>query len=125
MSPASAPILLVEDNLDVLDATRVLLETEGYAVATAANGADALALLRAGLRPRLIVLDLSMPVMDGWEFRHAQRADTTLLAIPTIVYSAVAANAETKASLAVDGVFAKGGDPGLMLDLIAALCGRP
>lgn len=123
MSAASAPILLVEDNLDVLDATRVLLESEGYAVATAVNGADALAQLHSGLRPRLIVLDLSMPVMDGWEFRQVQRDDPALRAIPTIVYSAVAATAETKASLGVAAVFAKGGDPGPLLETIAALCG--
>jgi CheY-like chemotaxis protein len=121
---ASAPILLVEDNVHVLDVTCVLLEAEGYAVITAVNGADALARLRAGLRPALIVLDLSMPVMDGWEFRRAQRADPELRDIPTIVYSAIDPSSETVTSLAVAGVFAKGGDPGPMLDRIAALCGR-
>lgn len=124
MSTTSAPILLVEDNLDVLDVTRILLEAEGYAVATAVNGADALALLRGGLRPCLIVLDLSMPVMDGWEFRDEQRADPELRAIPTIVYSAVGPSDDAIDALGVDGAFAKGGDPGPMLDRIAVLCGR-
>jgi len=124
MSTTSAPILLVEDNLDVLDVTRVLLESEGYAVATAVNGADALALLRAGLRPCLIVLDLSMPVMDGFEFRDEQRADPELRAIPTIVYSAIGPSDDAIVALGVDGAFAKGGDPEPMLDRIAVLCGR-
>jgi len=124
MSRTSAPILLVEDNADVLDVTRVLLESEGYAVATAVNGADALALLRAGLRPSLIVLDLAMPVMDGWEFRDAQRADPALCAIPTIVYSAVTPTEDLIATLGVADGFAKGSDPAPMLDRIAALCGR-
>ncbi len=63
------------------------IQHEGYETATAVNGDDALHQLRAGLRPCLIVLDLAMPVMDGFAFRRAQQADPELSGIPVIVYS--------------------------------------
>jgi CheY-like chemotaxis protein len=81
-------VLIVEDDLDIRDALGQILEEEGYAVATAANGQEALDRLRAGPPPRLILLDLMMPVMNGWQFRAEQRQDPTLAGIPVVVISA-------------------------------------
>lgn len=115
------PILLVDDNSDVLEVIAVLLESEGYSVVTAGNGADALAKLADGLRPALIILDLTMPVMDGWEFRTQQLADPALSEIPTIIYSAVGAMIAPIESMKVAGSFPKGGDFTAMLRLVADL----
>lgn len=126
MSEAGATILLVDDNSDILEVVRVILENEGYVVATAGNGADALAQLRAGLVPRLIILDLTMPVMDGWEFRGHQLADPALRDIPTIVHSAVGSvRRESVGALEVVGAFDKGADFSAMLRRVAEICRRP
>jgi len=83
----AATILVVEDDDDLREAMAAFLETEGYAIAQAANGADALAYLRNTGRPRLILLDLSMPVMDGWQFHREVHGDAKLAAIPVVVVS--------------------------------------
>ena len=80
-------ILLVEDDPDSRACMRSLLELEGYVVHTAADGAEALKRLRSGLEPGLIVLDLMMPGMDGFQFRREQLQDPKLCAIPVVVYS--------------------------------------
>jgi CheY-like chemotaxis protein len=84
-----------------------LLEDWGYSVTTAVHGRDALDKLQAGVRPCLILLDLTMPVMNGYEFREAQRAHPTFAEIPTIVLSAAGNLAERAKELAVDNVLRK------------------
>lgn len=86
---ASRSILIVEDDEVIRRAMRMVLEWEGYAVACAANGQEALDLLRAGSRPALIVLDVMMPVLDGKQFRQEQLRDPSLASIPVIVVSAL------------------------------------
>ena len=85
---AEAAILIVEDDADVREAMAVFLMGEGYKVAEAEHGAEALDQLRSASRFCLILLDLFMPVMDGWTFRAEQLADQTLAEIPVIVISA-------------------------------------
>jgi CheY-like chemotaxis protein len=80
-------VMVVEDDFAIRETLRELLEEEGYRVTQAANGAEALARLRTGT-PKLILLDLMMPVMDGWEFRSAIQDDPRLAKIPVIVISA-------------------------------------
>jgi CheY-like chemotaxis protein len=80
---------VIDDQADVLDVLRVALELEGYEVVTAANGFEALAVLEGLPTPSLIVLDLMMPVMNGWEFREAQQRDGRLASIPTVILSAL------------------------------------
>jgi len=87
--PVGAPILVVEDNADVRRSLEWFLRIDGYRVVTAINGADALKKLQAGLRPCIILLDLVMPEMDGFEFRQRQRRDPSIAAIPVVVYSGI------------------------------------
>jgi CheY-like chemotaxis protein len=82
------PILVVDDDPVIRESMEWLLELEGYPVALAADGEDALRQLRLGLDPCLILLDLSMPGKDGFQFRAEQVADPGLASIPTIVWSA-------------------------------------
>jgi signal transduction histidine kinase len=87
-APIGIRLLLVEDDTSIRDALTDMLEDEGFAVVTAGNGQEALAELRRGPPPEVIVLDLMMPVMDGWEFRVVQRADPALAGIPLLAMSA-------------------------------------
>jgi len=90
--PRKPMILVVEDHDSARMALKKLLSSTGYDVIEAPNGSDALAQLASGPRPDLILLDLMMPVMDGWEFMKRQRRDWHLCTIPTIVLSGVASH---------------------------------
>jgi CheY-like chemotaxis protein len=81
-------IMVIEDDPDFREALIAGLEHEGYDVVAATDGRAGLELLRWGVVPRVILLDLMMPVMDGWEFRRHQLADAELASIPVIVMSA-------------------------------------
>jgi DNA-binding response OmpR family regulator len=80
-------VLVVEDELSIRQLLASALEAEGYSVRTACNGEEGLILLEAW-RPRLVLLDLMMPVLDGWSFRARQLARPDLTAIPVLVLSA-------------------------------------
>ena len=80
-------ILLVEDNSLIRDAVAKLLERAGYTVIATAHGEEALIRLQDSEKPALILLDLSMPVMDGWQFRRAQTKDARLASIPVVLFS--------------------------------------
>ena len=86
-APSARRILIIEDDDAVREALAELLTAEGYRVTCAANGREGLA-RAAEERPALVLLDLCMPVMDGWAFRAAQLADPVLAAVPVIVLSA-------------------------------------
>lgn len=81
-------VLTVDDDPDLLEVTSFVIEQEGMAVETARNGEEALALLRAGRRPSLVLLDLMMPVMNGWEFLTEIAKDPVLREIPIVVLTA-------------------------------------
>jgi CheY-like chemotaxis protein len=81
-------ILVVEDDADTREMLGRFLELEGFRVESAANGRQALDRLEAGAPAAVIVLDLMMPVMDGWEFRRVQLRNAALADIPVIVVSA-------------------------------------
>ena len=97
--PKSPVVLIVEDDAEIRDLVGEALDSYGYTTMAAANGADALERLRGGARPALILLDLMMPVMDGWEFRRRQLADPGLASIPVVVVSADARSREKAAAL--------------------------
>ena len=81
-------VLVVDDNADLRDMIVALLEDYGFQTAAAANGAEAVVLLSRGLRPALILLDLMMPVMDGWETLKWLKTQRELSAIPVVIVSA-------------------------------------
>ncbi len=89
MTKKHAPIFLVDDNLDTRVLLRTRLEMAGYSVVEAANGKEALELLTGGvaLEPCLIMLDLEMPVMSGWEFLAIINRYSRLAEIPVLVVS--------------------------------------
>jgi len=115
-------ILLVEDNEDVAASMADLLELGGYAVTRATDGAEALALLRGGLNPCLIVLDLFMPGMSGVEVRRVQRTEATIASIPVIVVSGVADMMREIQTIGVARCFRKPVDMEELLGVVTELC---
>ncbi len=89
MTREQHPVLVVEDEPDIRDLMVAILESEGYTVRAAADGAEALAQLQLGNPPCVILLDLMMPVMDGWTFCREKQKFPELAAIPVVVVSAV------------------------------------
>src|SRR5262245_26687615 len=81
-------ILVVDDDDLIRSAVTAALELEGYRVEGARHGRQAIDLLRAGLCPSLILLDMMMPVMNGWEFLAERSSDLSLARFPLIVVSA-------------------------------------
>jgi CheY-like chemotaxis protein len=86
-------VLVVEDDPEIRAALNELLVEEGYKVAQAANGQEALNFLERGERPCVILLDLMMPVMDGWQFRAAQKKRPALEKIPVVIVTAAGLSA--------------------------------
>lgn len=85
----SGRILLVEDDRDILRNVQKLLLSEGYIVDTAENGAEALSFLQKATElPGIIILDLMMPVMDGFQFREEQKKLPNLAHIPVVIMTA-------------------------------------
>jgi CheY-like chemotaxis protein len=94
--PLSPPrLLLVEDDTPIRESLGEALREEGFDVVAAADGREALEVLRSGPRPSAILLDLTMPVMDGWDFRQAQLSDPSLCDIPVLIVSASGFSLET------------------------------
>lgn len=86
---SSHRILVVDDDADIRETLIDLIRDHGYDAVGATDGHDALGRLRASdPKPCLILLDLMMPRMDGWQFREAQRKDPALADIPVVVISA-------------------------------------
>ena len=81
-------ILIVDDDVDGVDALKYLLESEGYVVDSASNGREGLQHLHDGPKPCVVILDLAMPVMTGWQFLAAKDGDAALSKIPVIVLTA-------------------------------------
>ena len=88
-----SPVLVVDDDPDIRETLREVIEAEGFAVVCARNGLEALEALAAGLRPSLVVLDLMMPAMSGWELLAAIRAERSLADLAVAVISAAGGRA--------------------------------
>jgi len=125
---SSAPsVLVIDDDPDILEVTRFVLENAGYRVATAANGADALASLRGKAKPGLILLDLMMPVMNGWEFRAEQTRDPELASVPVVIITGAGNAAARAAPAGVAGLLEKPVELDTLLSAVGRYCkrGRP
>lgn len=117
MSEGSEPVVvIVDDDALIRDALCMVLEDQGWCCLQAANGAMGLELLR-GLEvlPHLILLDLTMPVMNGWEFRREQMADHRLAAVPTLILTAVGDVRAGSLDLDPEKILRKPLDLGLLL----------
>ena len=88
-------ILIVEDDLDILDLMKQALEIEGYTVDTATNGKEGLEILDRIQVPCLILLDMMMPVMDGWAFLQTKKHADVLASIPVVIVTAAGDNAKS------------------------------
>jgi len=111
-------ILVVEDDNDIREALSQVLQDEGYQVGEAANGQEALDRLHNGCHPDLIVLDLMMPVMDGWQFRREQQRDPELAGIPVVVVSADGSVRQKAASIGATSYVKKPIDFATLLDVV-------
>ncbi len=83
-----AGILLIDDDPDTREQLAEILSEAGYLVATARNGLEGLEKLKTDCAPCVILLDLMMPVMNGWQFRAKQLSEPKLARLPVIVLSA-------------------------------------
>ena len=117
-------LLVVDDDYGVLDAIKEVLEDEGYEVSLAADGLEALKELRLGQRPCIILLDLMMPVMNGWDFRQEQLRDEILASIPTIVITADGRADQKSADLKTDGFLRKPVHPDQLIAVVEKHCGK-
>jgi len=87
-------VLVIDDDKDLRTTVAQVLVDEGYDVLEASNGAEALLVLQEKPLPAVILLDLMMPVMNGAQFRQAQRADARFADIPVVVMTAAGARAK-------------------------------
>jgi CheY-like chemotaxis protein len=118
----AAEVLVVEDERLAREALKALLERQGYHVAAAANGREALNFLRTHQLPAVILLDLMMPVMNGWEFRKEQRRDPALASVPVVICSG-AGDVRAEADLiAAVGCLQKPVGPEQLADIVGHYC---
>jgi CheY-like chemotaxis protein len=114
--------LIVEDDVDMRESLGEILQDEGYDVVGAANGQEALHHLQQGDLPCLILLDLMMPVMSGWEFREQQRQDTRLSQVPVAILTGVRNSSNQLAALDAVGTFQKPVDLNALLATVEQYC---
>ena len=88
-------VFVVEDDLDLSDVVAEILRDAGYDVVCAFNGAEALQYLRRNSAPSVMLLDLFMPVMDGWQVLKEVEGDSALSRIPVIVMTAIGQQSPT------------------------------
>lgn len=116
-------ILVVEDDKDIRKNLKRLLESEGYAVDVAENGQIALDVLKgAATLPAVIVLDLMMPVMDGFEFREHQQSTARIANIPVLIMTADGRCDEKKIRAKAAAALRKPADADDILRIVGELC---
>jgi CheY-like chemotaxis protein len=118
----AAEILIVEDDSALREALAQVLSDEGYDLLAARDGLEAVNCLKKGHRPDVILLDLSMPVVNGWEFRMFQKRDPDLADIPVILITAGGYSREEVAWLQPSALIHKPLDLPVLLDTIRRNC---
>jgi CheY-like chemotaxis protein len=113
--------MVVDDDADNRELMLTLLESEGFIASSAENGAEAISLLEKGLDPDLILTDLLMPVMSGWDLCEALKTKLAWQSIPVVVLCGM--SADQRGDLQVDGAFEKPTDTKKLLSRIRELCG--
>jgi two-component system chemotaxis response regulator CheY len=116
-------VLIVEDDDDVREFMQLLVSTAGYETMTARDGQDALVKMRQK-RPCLVLLDLQMPRMDGWEFRARQLQDLSLSDIPVVCVTAFFDPAQVTRQLGLRCI-SKPADFPTIIDAVETTCGGP
>jgi CheY-like chemotaxis protein len=119
--PNSARILLVEDHADTAAALFEILTARGHSVLTADNGQQALDLLERGIRPRLILVDLMLPQVSGWDLLTYLQTDPELRDTPTIVITGVP---KAQVRVIADAVFSKPLDYQQLAAMVDSLIAR-
>lgn len=114
----SRSVMVVDDDHDIRASLQEILQDEGYTVVSASDGMEALTQLRLGARPQLILLDLMMPIMDGFQFCREVRKDPALSLIPVIVFSADALAEERANACGANGFLSK---PTALTDLLRTI----
>jgi CheY-like chemotaxis protein len=114
-------VFVVDDDDDTRSCVCTVLEEEGYGVACAKNGADALEQLRKMGRPNLILLDLMMPVMSGWDVLEELKLNPTLAALPVVVFTAAGESGVNDRGINKP-VLRKPIDLDLLLEMVNKIC---
>ena len=119
----AASVLVVDDDPNLVRLMAKFLKLEGFAPVQALNGQEALAYLRDGGDARVILLDLRMPVMDGWAFRREQRGDPGIADIPIVILSGV--DTDHVNELDAAAAFHKPVSFPEVVDIVRRLCEEP
>ncbi|MGH9347452.1 MAG: response regulator [Vicinamibacterales bacterium] len=123
MTAPAQNVLVVEDHADLREMLAVLLESEGFHVQTASNGAEALVAMHT-TRPAVILLDLMMPVMNGDEFRRRQLAEPEYANVPVICLTAAHDGSERAQSIDATRYFQKPVDFDHLISAVRQLLAR-
>ena len=116
-------VLVIDDDRDLREMIAIALSLHRWAVETAAGGRAALARLRAGLRPSVVLLDMMMPDMDGAEFLQAVRADEQLRSLPIVVLTGDPDAPRRLQGLRVDGYLRKPVELARLVDVVTRAAG--
>jgi CheY-like chemotaxis protein len=117
-------VCVIDDDKDIRDAMRFILEMEGFGVCEAADGAEGLVCIREARGICLVLLDLMMPKMSGWEFRKHQLQDPELASIPVVVLSGGTHTAEHANNLRANAYIVKPVDRVQLVDMARRFCGE-
>jgi len=113
-------ILVVEDDKALRETLCEALQLEGYTAVCLENGQAALKYLETGARPCMVLLDLMMPIMDGWTFRHEMLKDERLASIPVVVMTA--ATPDRAAAISSQAVLYKPLHMSKVVDVVQEYC---
>ena len=116
------PVLIVDDDHGIRGVLTQILQDEGHPVSTASNGLEALQKLNDSVRPCVILLDLMMPVMNGWEFMSRRRDMDEIAAIPVVVISADRAAREKASAIGAEDCLEKPIDLNRLIDTVERYC---